>query len=165
MRRAGSLLLTAVVLAACGATRGSAEATPTPSSVDHDAHDFAPSGAAATPHPSVPAGADGSIVLENDFLVGGSGVPVGEALDVASSRPVLVRGVLLRDTDGGIWFCERLEAGDPPTCDSPRLWVAGFGADAAVFDPANAQEVGAQTRDGVTWVAGQLLFGVVHPAP
>jgi hypothetical protein len=97
--------------------------------------------------------------------VGGTGVRTDEALAVASSQPVLVTGILLRDVDGGIWFCDALDDSDPPTCASPRLWVTNFPADEAVFAPENAENTGAQTHGGVTWVPNQQLYGVVHPAP
>lgn len=78
---------------------------------------------------------------------------------------MLVTGILLRDVDGGIWFCDALDDSDPPTCASPRLWVTNFPADEAVFAPENAENTGAQTHGGVTWVPNQQLYGVVHPAP
>ena len=145
-----------ILLAAC-----SAPAAPTV--VPHGGH-VAGSGTAATQHPSAPDGADGSIELESEFVLGGTGVGTTEALEVASSQPVLVTGILLRDVDGGIWFCDALDDGDPPSCASPRLWVRNFPADEAVFAPENAESTGAGTAGGVTWVPEQQLYGVVHPA-
>ncbi len=159
--------LPALVLAALlGACAGSPPATPTaPADGGHEAHGDA-SGAPATPHPSVPAGADGSIDLVADFAIGGSGVRTAQALAALSSQPVLLTGVVLRDADGGIWFCDELDpAATPPTCGSPRLWVLDFPTDGSVFDPANASSTGVRTQGDVTWVSNQQLFGVVHPAP
>ena len=98
-------------------------------------------------------------------MLGGTGVRTAEALEAASSQPVLVTGILLRDADGGTWFCDALDDSDPPTCASPRLWVTNFPADEAVFAPENAESTGAQAAGDVTWVPEQQLYGVVHPAP
>jgi hypothetical protein len=167
MRRTPPILALAVLTAACGTAAGSpADGSAPPSGDPHaGGHEPSGSGAAPTPHPSAPEGADGTIVLENDFVIGQSGASVGQALEAAASRPLLVSGVLLRDADGGIWACDALEETDPPRCGTPRLWVTGFPDGESIFDPANAEEVGAETRDGVTWIEDQLLFGVVHPAP
>jgi len=164
MRFRGAIVAVVAVSACAGPSRQLVTTAP-PESDGHAGHEVAGSSGAATPHPSVPAGADGSIVLENDFAIGGSGVSIGEALGVASSTAVLVRGVLLRDADGDIWLCDAVHGGTPPACASPRLWVSGFPDDEAVFDPANAADVGARTEGGMTWVENQFLFGVVHPAP
>ena len=158
-RSASAPLAIALVLAACGT------AAPSPPGDPHAGHSPGASGAAGTPHPSVPEGADGSIELESEFVMGGTGVRAAEALEVASSQPVLVTGFLLRDVDGGIWFCDALDDGDPPTCASPRLWVRNFPADEAVFAPENADSTRRQTSAGVTWVPEQQLYGIVHPAP
>lgn len=150
----------ALLLAAC------ATAAPLVTSELHEGHDPADgSGAAGTPHPSVPPGADGSIEIVTEYALGGSGVTAAEAIEVASSQPVLMTGILLRDPDGGIWFCDRLAGSAPPSCGSPRLWVIGFPDDATVFDAADAASTGARTEGGVIWIPDQQLFGVAHPAP
>jgi hypothetical protein len=131
----------------------------------HAGHPAGDSGASGTPHPSAPEGADGTIVLPDELAMGGAGVSVAEALDVASSQPVLVNGILLRDSDGGIWFCGALGDDDPPACGRPTLWVTNFPADESVFDPEHARDTGSQTEGGVTWIPNQQLYGVVHPAP
>jgi hypothetical protein len=157
-RTAGAAaLVTAILLVACS--------TPPAPTVDPHTGHVASAGASGTPHPSAPEGADGSIELESDFVLGGGGVGTAEALAAASSQPVLVTGILLRDVDGGIWFCDAVDEGDPPSCASPRLWVTNFPADEAVFAPENAESTGAQSAGGVTWVPQQQLYGVVHPAP
>ena len=117
------------------------------------------------PHPSTPPGASGSIELVNEFATAGDGVSVGDALDVASGFPVLVDGIVLRDTDGTIWSCDRLVADSPPRCSDPQIVVLNFPTEPDVFDPAVAESVGATTRDGITWLEGHQLFGIVHPAP
>ena len=116
-------------------------------------------------HPSTPPGADGSIELVSEFVGGGDGISVGEAIDVASSHPVLVDGIVLRDTEGTIWYCDRLVDDSPPRCSDPQLLVLNFPTDPDLFDPAVAETVGATTRDGITWFEGHQLFGIVHPAP
>ena len=116
-------------------------------------------------HPSTPPGAGGSIELVSDFVAGGDGISVAEAIDVASSHPVLVDGILLRDTDGEIWYCDRLVDAGPPGCSDPQLLVLNFPTDPDLFDPAMAETVGATTRDGITWFEGHQLHGIVHPAP
>jgi len=116
-------------------------------------------------HPSVPPGAGGSIELVSDFVGGGDGISVGEALDVASSHPVLVDGIVLRDEDGTIWYCDRLVDDSPPRCSDPQLLVLNFPTDPDLFDPAMAETVGATMRDGITWFEGHQLYGIVHPPP
>ena len=162
-RSARAALVATALLAACAATQAPA-ATPTPTGDPHAGHDPAGSGGLATPHPSAPAGADGTIDLEAEFVFGGSGVSVAQALETASSQPVLVTGWLVRDAEGGIWFCDALDGADPPDCGHPRLSVASFPSDGAVFAPENAETTGSTTSGGVTWVPDQQLFGVVHPA-
>ena len=117
----------------------------------------------ANVHPSVPPGADGSIELVSDFVAGGDGITVGEAIDVASSHPVLVDGIVLRDADGTIWYCDRLVDDSPPRCSDPQLLVLNFPTDPDLFDPAMAETVGATMRDGITWFEGHQLYGIVHP--
>jgi hypothetical protein len=119
----------------------------------------------ASAHPSTPPGAGGSIELVSDFVAGGDGISVGDALDVASSHPVLVDGIVLRDTDGAIWYCDRLVDNSPPRCSDPRLLVLNFPTDEDLFDAAVAKMVGATTRDGITWLEGHQLYGIVHPTP
>lgn len=114
-------------------------------------------------HPSTPPGAGGSIELVSDFVAGGDGITVGEAIDVASSHPVLVDGIVLRDADGTIWYCDRLVDDSPPRCSDPQLLVLDFPTDPDLFDPAVAETVGATTRDGITWLEGHQLYGIVHP--
>jgi hypothetical protein len=137
-----------------------------PSASDaHTGHAPTDSGTPGTPHPSAHEGSDGSIVLETEFVPGGSGQSVADALAAAPSQPVLVDGVLLRDADGGIWVCDELGEGEPPACGRPRLWVTNFPSDELIFAEENARATGAQTEGGVTWIPDQQLFGVVHPAP
>lgn len=146
-------LAAVALLAACAST-------PVPEADElHHGHG---SGAPGTPHPSVPPGADGSVELEDDFVLGGPGLSVTQALEAASGQPVLLTGVLLRDPDGGIWFCDRMATADPPDCGRPRLWVV-TASELPVFAPENAAGTGARTADGTTWVPDQQVFGIVHP--
>ena len=119
--------------------------------------------ASAGPHPSTPPGADGSIELVKEFATAGDGISVGDALDVARGFPVLVDGIVLRDADGAIWYCDRIVDGSPPRCSDPQLLVLNFPTELDLFDPAMAETVGATTRDGITWLEGHQLFGIVHP--
>ena len=147
----------AALLAACGG--GGVSETFGEVGDEHAIH-----GSAAA-HPSTPPGADGSIELETDFATAGGGVTVAQALEAASGYPVLLDGVVLRDADGAIWFCERLIDESPPLCSAPRLFVLNFPTAPDLFDPAVADTVGATTVDGITWLDGHQLFGIVHPAP
>ena len=167
-------LLVTVIAAACTASPPTVDSDaghPPGSSLsastgdDHTGHAAGDSDASGTPHPSAPEGADGTIILPNKLAVGGSGLGIAEALDTASSQPVLVNGILLRDADGTIWFCTTLGDGEPPVCGHPTLAVENFPADESVFDPENARATGSQTEGGVTWIPNQQLYGVVHPAP
>ena len=176
MPRTAAALLFAAIAAGCSAspppsadsraghTPGS---SPSASTGDEHAggHAAGDSGASGTPHPSAPEGADGTIVLANELAMGGSGVSVIEALDIASSQPVLVNGILLSDSKGAVWFCAALGDGEPPACAHPTLSVANFPAEGSVFEAENARGTGSQTDGGVTWIPNQQLYGVVHPAP
>jgi len=150
-------VVAATLMAACGVT-----VSETFGEVgEHLGHE---TGAAqSSGHPSTPPGAEGSIELISDFVAGGSGVSIDEAIEVASTQPVLVNGIVLRDADGTIWFCTRLAAGSPPDCATPKLLVLNFPTEPDLFDPAVAETVGATTRDGITWLEGHQLFGIVHP--
>ena len=157
MRFAAVLLL--VVLAACGGTVSETFAGVGDEHVGHESGAPLPSGG----HPSTPPGADGSIELVNEFTAGGSGVSIQQAIAVSGMRPVLVNGVLLRDAGGTIWFCPGLTDTSPPDCAAPKLLVLDFPTEPDLFDPAVAETVGATTRDGITWLEGHQLFGIVHP--
>ena len=175
MPRTAAAVVVAVIAAACSTSPPpsaephaghTAGVSPSASAGEpHAGHSAGDSGASGTPHPSAPEGADGTIVLADELAMGGAGVSVAEALDVASSQPVLVNGVLLRDAEGAIWFCTVLGDGEPPACGHPTLSVTNFPADESVFEPENARGTGSQTEGGVTWIPNQQLYGVVHPAP
>jgi hypothetical protein len=175
MSRTAAVLVIAVITAACSASSPpSAEShaghtpagSPTAATGEpHTGHAAGDSGASGTPHPSAPEGADGTIVLADELAMGGAGMSVAEALDLADSQSVLVNGILLRDAEGAIWFCHALGDDEPPACGHPTLSVANFPADESVFDPENARGTGSQTEGGVTWIPNQQLYGVVHPAP
>jgi hypothetical protein len=170
MSRTAAAVVVAVVAAACSASPPpSAEShavhTPGTSPSADESHAGHESGPSGTPHPSAPAGADGTIVLADELAMGGSGISVAEALDLASSQPVLVNGILLRDPEGAIWFCTALGDGESPACGHPTLSVTNFPHDESVFEPENARGTGSQTEAGVTWIPNQQLYGVVHPAP
>jgi hypothetical protein len=92
-------------------------------------------------------------------------VSVARALGTASSQPILVSGILLRDAEGGLWFCDDLATASPPECGRPRIWLTNAPDDMPVFDAENKADTGAQTADGVTWIPDQFVFGIVHPAP
>jgi len=156
---AAAIALAIPLLAACGTT---VSVTFGEVGDEHSAHEAADPHASG--HPSTPPGADGSIELVSDFVAGGGGVTVAQAIDVLSRQPVLVSGNLLRDADGTIWVCDNVFLGSPPRCVSPRLAVLNFPNDAGVFDPALAETFGATTRDGITWLDDHQLFGIVHPA-
>ena len=78
---------------------------------------------------------------------------------------MLLTGILVRDARAASGSATRSTRATLRACGGPRLWVRGFPADQAVFAPENAGNTGAQTAGGVTWIPGQQLFGVVHPAP
>ena len=130
MPRTAAAVVLAVITAACSSS-------PPPSAEPHAGHTtgVSPSasagephaghsaGVSGTPHPSAPEGADGTIVLANELAMGGTGMSVAKALDLADSQPVLVNGILLRDVEGAIWFCPVLGDGQPPACGHPTLSV------------------------------------------
>jgi hypothetical protein len=152
------MLLAATLLAACGVT---VSGTFGDVGDEHPVHETGEANSSS--HPSTPPGADGSIELVSDFVAGGSGVSIAEAIEVAGSHPVLVNGLLLRDADGAIWFCTRRADASPPDCAAPKLIVLDFPTEPDLFDPAVAEAVGATTRDGITWLEGHQLYGIVHP--
>jgi hypothetical protein len=158
MRTCASTLLAgcALLLAACGPT---VSGTFGEVGGEHLGHQSA----AAHPmtHPSTPPGADGSIELVTEFVAGGTGISVEDAIEAASARPVLIDGILLRDADGMTWFCEALLDGSALECSTPKLFVLNLPTDPDPFEPGVA---GAETRDGVSWIEGHQLFGIVHPS-
>lgn len=154
---AGAALAT-ILTAACGVT---VSGTFAEAGDEHLVHE---SGAVhATEHPSTPPGADGSIEIIGNAAAGGSGVSIQEAIEAARSVPVLVNGLILRDAEGTLWLCERIADISPPDCASPKLVILNFPTEPDPFDPAVAETVGATTRDGITWLEGHQIFGVVHP--
>jgi hypothetical protein len=151
MHRRPVLLLVLVALAACSPA---ASESLSPS-------EEAPSGA---PTASEAAIATGTITLPDEGgAVDGPGVSITEALQSASTEPLLVNGILLKDTEGTIWLCESLSDASPRQCTSAQLLVENFPEDAADFDPESADVTGLQEEDGVAWLEDAQLYGVVEP--
>jgi hypothetical protein len=98
-------------------------------------------------------------------VVDGPGLSITEALETAGEEPLLVNGILLKDTEDTIWLCESLSDASPRACDGAYLQVVDYpgGADAPEFDPANADTTGSQEEDGVVWLEDQQLYGTVAP--
>jgi hypothetical protein len=159
----------AIVLAACGATPDDS-ADPTagsdaPSSAPADPTSSAAASTPASPSadPSEAAADAGTFSVVSGGAVGGPGITLGEAIGTPSVEPVLVNGILLMDRGGTIWFCESLADTSPPSCDEPRLVVVDYPKGGAEWDLNNAGVTGLEGAEGVLWLVGQQLYGVVAP--
>ncbi|MBA2633407.1 MAG: hypothetical protein H0U86_10480 [Chloroflexi bacterium] len=107
---------------------------------------------------------DATITVIGGGAVGGPGASIDDALANSGSEPMLVNGVLLMDLDGVIWLCESVdESASPPECGEPRLRVADYPEGGAEWDPSSAEMTGLQEQDGVLWLEGNQVFGVVRP--
>lgn len=136
MRRVIPTLLTAIVLAACGAT-GSDQPTS-----DDD------------PPPSDPGTgttADAILIIEEGATASGPGISVTEAIGQAGGGPVLVNGALFIDEEGGVLLCEAIAESFPPQCGGARLEVQGLDPGGQLLEEAN----------GVRWTESTQLFGRV----
>jgi hypothetical protein len=160
MRRPFALLIAAAALAGCGPTvtetfSDVGTALPVPTDASSPSASRSASGAVAD---------EATIVLEGGAVADGPGESIADAIARASTDPTLVNGALLRDTDGTIWLCSSVdEDASPPECEEPRLVVANFPEGTADFDMESAELTGAQEADGVIWLEGHQLFGVVQP--
>jgi hypothetical protein len=103
--------------------------------------------------PSSSASGDPSLVIAD-----AAGAPDGPVLQVADAiagahdEPVHVQGGLVVDPDGTVRLCEALAESFPPQCTGARLLVEGLDLDM----------LGAlQEGNGVRWLEGATLFGVV----
>ena len=161
MRRAFALLIATIALAGCGGTIVSETfgeiGTALPAPTD-------PSSPSVSASASAAAANEATIVLEGGAVADGPGETIANAIARASTEPTLVNGALLLDTDGTIWLCDSVdESASPPECGEPRLMVANFPEGASDFDMESAELTGAQEADGVIWLEGHQLFGVVQP--
>jgi hypothetical protein len=161
-----------VALAACSTTAvasPTAEATNTPSPVT------SPSEPSAAPTAEADLEPNGTITLGDFGIADGPGESVTAALAHAGADPRLVTGILLKDADDDVWLCEELADADTPQCDEPRLLVTNYPPDHEVVngedsytvffrDPPATMVVELHEEDGVRWVEGQQLFGIVEAA-
>jgi hypothetical protein len=162
MRRLLALTIMVVLAACSGAATQSASESELPS-VELSSTQAAPTDgrqAAAT------------LTLVMNGVADGPGESVSAAITSAGEEPQLVNGILLKDTEGTVWLCEALLESSPPQCAQPSLLVENYPEDHAVIDGqdfysafARDQPEPPQEADGVRWVVGQQLFGVVRSSP
>jgi hypothetical protein len=163
---AGFVLLIALLVASCSTTPPS---TPSPSQASQGNDDLAAS-PEATASPSEVAEPDGTFV----FTPGAMDCPgnpgglcpsytVAEAMAVPRQPgiPIAVDGYVLIEPDGSAWFCERLSADSPPSCDGTRLRFENLELFAP--SPQDLEAHGMQELDGVRWSEQVQLLGEVTP--
>jgi hypothetical protein len=124
------------------------------------------------PIPSDSGQALATLTLVNGAVADGPGKSVSAAIASAGDEPQLVNGILLKDTEGTVWLCDLLLESSPPQCAPPRLLVENYPEDHVVIDGqdfysafARDQPEPPQEADGVRWVVGQQLLGVVRSSP
>jgi hypothetical protein len=107
----------------------------------------------------VPGRSSATITVEPGVQADGPGVSVSDAVANASIGEQLVNGVLLRNVDGTVWLCEVLLTSPPPRCTEPNLLVVNGSQE----DQAFVGGQGVHEDDGVRWVEGAQLYGIVRP--
>lgn len=149
----------AVVLAACGTTGASTpESTATPPPSASPDPSTAPS---ESPDTSVEV--DGTLTMVDGVSVGGPGGSIADALDSGLTEPMLVNGVIYKDTDGTIYLAASVTDAAAPTFGGPVLEVVNYPDSPADWDMENAELLGLQEANGVIFNDNAQLYGVVAP--
>ena len=153
IRQLLALSAVAFVLAACTSVAPtspsadpSATPTPTPTSAPSDAPSEAP---AETP--DTVSDVIGTLTIAPG-AVDGPGISLASAMASNTSDPVFVRGFLIKDTDGQVYFADSMT-------DGPRILVIGYPADGPMWD---AGTYGLQEADGVLFYEGSAIYGTLE---
>ncbi|HET8776529.1 MAG TPA: hypothetical protein VFN76_02605 [Candidatus Limnocylindria bacterium] len=158
-----AISILAVLLAACANAAGSpqpATQAPTPVATPSEEPSEQPSEAPADEERDV----DGTLTIYPG-TVSGPGGTIQEALDngpTGDDLPVLVNGVLFKDTDGRIYLATAVSDEAAPTFDAPMLEVIGLDSDGPEFDIANADVLGLQEANGIVFRTGAQILGTLE---
>ena len=151
-RRVALVMLLVAAVAACGAA--------SPSAVTSVVAGVAPTAVPGTaPMAPVPSGPAPATITLEPGNADGPGVSVSDAIANSGIGPQLVNGILLKAVDSSVWLCEPMQDAPPPKCAEPRLLVEGRAPEDQTFVNSD----GLHEADGVRWVEGVQIFGVVSP--
>ena len=150
-----------MVLAACGtaATPSPEPSEPAPSTPTEPS---ATPSVAPSEEPDATIEVDGTITFVGGASVGGPGGSIADALAMGMTEPMLVNGVLFRDTDGTIYLADSVTDATEPTFGGPILEVLEYPDSADMWDMANAELTGLQEANGVLFLENNQLYGVVE---
>jgi hypothetical protein len=167
--RIRTLLLLATIttlLAACGtATAAPASQAPEPS--EPAAPSVEPSQAPAETPAEAPDDERevvGTITVAEGMAFSGPGGPIKEALDAnyTGEYPMLVNGVLFRDSDGTIYLATSVGDASAPTFAGPMLEVLNMDKTGSSWDMANAELLGLEEANGIVFNQNAQILGFLE---
>ena len=168
-RSALALSILAIVLVACGTTVGApASEDPAPSQPASPSVEPSEAPSEAPVEPSAPddeaRDIDGTLTVYPGTW-SGQGASIQDALDAGPTGPdlpILVKGILFRDTDGRIYLATSVSDVTVPTFEAPMLEVLGYGNDGPVWDMENAEMLGLREANGVVFQPESSILGTLE---
>lgn len=106
---------------------------------------------------------DGTLTMADGVSVGGPGGSIADALASGMTEPMLVNGVIYKDTDGKIYLATSVTDAAVPAFGGPILEVVNYPDSPADWDMENAELLGLQEANGVIFNDNAQLYGVVAP--
>jgi hypothetical protein len=155
-----------IVLAACG-TATAAPASQAPDPTQPAVPSVEPSEAPAeTPveAPDEEREVVGTITVAEGMAFSGPGGTIQEALDAnyTGEYPMLVNGVLFRDTDGTVYLATSVSDTSAPTFDGPMLEVLNTENTGFSWDMANAELLGLEEANGIVFKQNAQILGFLE---
>lgn len=149
-----------IPLAACSPAAASPTPTLEPS--------VSPATPTQTPAPSVaPESPDASpepigvLTVQDGAVADGPGIPLAEALDGNLSEPILVRGTMVLDADGQLFFADSVTDAAVPTFGYIRLSVENYPTAGPTWDLGDADITGLQEANGVRFFPDAKFYALI----
>jgi hypothetical protein len=94
----------------------------------------------------------------------GPGGTIQEAIDnpPTGEYPILLNGVIFRDTDGTVYLASSISDATAPTFDGPMLEVLEYPNDGPTWDMANADMVGLEEANGIVFKRNAQVLGYLE---
>ena len=119
----------------------------------------------ATPAPVTGKRDVAGIITMAEMAFSGPGGTIQEALNhgpTGNDLPILVNGVLFRDTDGTIYLATAVSDASVPSFEAPLLEVRNFPNDGPTWDMANADVIGLQEANGIVFKPDSQVLGFLE---